>query len=182
VKAILLAAGRGVRAGGPKAWAMHDGRPLLECQLRFLLTRFSPERISVSIQKEWEPRCRALSAGARWIAVDPDAPALASAIALLDGTPDWTFLHHVDMPVWEPALFDRLASRAAEDAGVEAVIPTFENRGGHPVLLSPAAVAAMAELDPAKHRLDHWLRARRVARVETDWPCVVENWNEGIAR
>lgn len=180
MKALLLAAGRGARAGGPKAWAIHDGRPLLENQLEFLLSRFRPDEISISIQQDWLERCRALSVGVRWIAVDPDAPALASLIALLPGAPDWAYLYHVDMPVWEPALFDLLAARAAEDQGLEAVVPTYEGRGGHPVLLAPAAIAALEKLDPSKHRLDQWLRERRVARVATELSCVVENWNAGV--
>lgn len=179
MRALLLAAGRGKRAGGPKAWLPHDGRTLLETQVSFLLTRFRPEEVFVSIQADWMERCRGIASGVRWIPADPDAPAFASLRLLLEagsGYRDWAYAYHVDMPVWEPALFDALASAAA-DTDAEAVVPVFESRGGHPVLLSPSAQKALLSLDPSQGRLDSWLAGRKVARVVVELPCALENWN-----
>jgi CTP:molybdopterin cytidylyltransferase MocA len=183
VRALLLAAGRGKRAGGPKAWLAHDGRTLLEAQVSFLLSRFRPEEVFVSIQADWMERCRGLASTVRWIPADPDAPAFASLKLLLEAGgayKDWAYAHHVDMPVWESGLFDALATAASEaPSGVEAVVPRFEGRRGHPVLLSPSAQKALRALDAATGRLDRWLGAAHVEEVETDLPCVRENWNEG---
>ena len=60
------------------------------------------------------------------------------------------------------------------------MIPTFGGRGGHPVLLSPAALDAIGRLDPRKDRLDAWLRTRKTVRVETEHACAVANWNAGV--
>lgn len=181
MRALLLAAGRGRRAGGPKAWLPHDGRTLLETQVSFLLTRFRPEEVFVSIQADWMERCRGLASTVRWIPADPDAPAFSSLSLLLEAGgayKDWAFAHHVDMPVWEPSLFDALASAVAEaEESVEAVVPKFEGRRGHPVLLSPAAQKSLRALDPKEGRLDQWLSKARVAEVETGLPCARENWN-----
>lgn len=169
-RSFLLAAGHGRRAGGPKAWLARDGRTLLERQLDFLVPRFGAKEVFVSVQEPWLPRCRALAADVRWIAVDPDAEAIDSLrdLARAAGTPDWTFVHHVDMPVWEPAVFDAL-----RPGDFDAAAPRFEGRRGHPVLLSPGAAGALETMT----RLDVWLRGRRVREVDVPFPCVRENWN-----
>ena len=178
-RSCLLAAGRGRRAGGPKAWLVHDGRTLLETQLAFLLRHFEPSGIAVSIQEDWLTRCLAIHSGVRWVPVDPDAPALASLQALLRAGPprSWAFLHHVDMPVWEDALFAALSRAAEESPEVEALIPTRGGRGGHPILLSRSVVAAVTALDPLQDRLDHWLQGRKALRLELPFDCILENWN-----
>jgi len=181
LQAYLLAAGRGRRAGGPKAWRDCAGRPLLERQIEFLRGVIPTGGIAASVQAGWEERCRALRGGVRWVAVDPAAPALASVLALAKALPldRWTFLLHVDMRVWEPGIFRALAGRipAAESAGVEALVPVQAGRRGHPVLLSPRLKEALAALDPARDRLDLWLRSRRVAEIEAASPCIHDNWN-----
>ncbi len=177
----LLAAGHGRRAGGPKAWREVDGRSLLERHVTFLSSR-AAFRAAISVQPGWLERCRTLGgspSGVTWVAVDPDRAPLASLIALLAAVPldVWSFVYHVDMPLWDDAPFDRLLE-ARETAGdVDAIVPVFEGRGGHPVLLSPRVAGALAGLDPDADRLDHWLRERRVYRVDVDMPIVGENWN-----
>lgn len=166
MQALLLAAGHGKRAGGPKAWQVRDGKTLLERQLAFLLSRFAPADVHVSIQAAWLDRCRAL-APVDWVPVDPDLPAFDSLLALREKAKrDWSSVHHVDMPVWEPALWDAL-----KPADCDAVVPAFEGRRGHPVLLAPRA-------DLSKHsRLDEWLRQATVLTVDVPFACVRENWN-----
>ncbi|MDE2291022.1 MAG: nucleotidyltransferase family protein [Elusimicrobia bacterium] len=182
-RSYLLAAGRGSRAGGPKAWLESEGRPLLARQLEFLLGMFPPDAVAVSVQEGWLDRCRALNADVRWVPVDPDASPLAALKALLAASPleSWAFLHHVDMPVWDGGLWGFLASFASgSEEAPEAVVPAYGGRGGHPVLLSPRLAGGLAALDPERDRLDVWLRSRRVRRIEVPYPCAVENWNEGV--
>lgn len=174
-RAYLLAAGRGKRAGGPKAWLARDGVTLLERQLRFLAALLPPHRLSVSIQAGWEERCLALMPGARFIPVDPDAPAFAAFRALLADRPlkGWSSLHHVDMPVWETELFS-----LPTDDDHDAVVPVYGGLGGHPVLLHERLDAQLRALDAATGRLDHFLKSRAVLRRPTPHACAAENWNE----
>lgn len=180
-QAYLLAAGRGTRAGGPKAWLDNQGRPLLKTQLDFLLEVFDPERVAVSIQPTWTPKCRGLNERVKWIAVDPDASPLASLQSLLKAVPmvRWSFVHHVDQPVWETALFQMLLRETA-GAKASVIVPTNGGRRGHPVLLSHGLGPAILELDPAEDRLDSFLRAKAACEIEVPFPCVLENWNEGV--
>lgn len=179
----LLAAGLGTRAGGPKAWLEHEGKSLLARQLEFLLKRFPPTSLAVSVQEAWLDRCRGLHPLVQWVPVDPAAPPLGAFKALLGVMPisAWAFLYHVDMPVWDDELFYLLSSHRPKggERPAEAIVPVHAGRAGHPVLLSPELADQLAALDPAGDRLDHWLRGRRVHRVEVAQSCVVENWNEG---
>ena len=179
----LLAAGRGKRAGGPKAWQDYNGEPLLKKHIDFLLTRLDPQRITISIQADWVSQCRRLCERANWVPADPDAPAMDSLIRLLKAVRmiKWSFIYHVDHPVWEPRLFDALLSRTA-GAEAHAFAPTYNGRRGHPVLVSHGLGPDMLALDPQKDRLDAFLRTRRVEEVPVDFPCVIENWNESVPR
>ncbi|MBI4055383.1 MAG: NTP transferase domain-containing protein [Elusimicrobia bacterium] len=178
----LLAAGRGERAGGPKAWRPYQGRSLLEKQLEFLLAEFSPEKIGISIQEAWKERCSQLHSQIHWIPVDPEAAPLGTLQTLLKLLPlrNWGFVYHVDMPVWEPRLFDviRRQIASARQNGTEAIVPIYKGRRGHPVLLSPPTQSALLVLDPATARLDDWLRGQKVQTVEVPWGCILENWNQ----
>lgn len=182
LQVYLLAAGRGRRAGGPKAWRDCGGEPLLARQLTFLRKVAPARRIAVSMQAGWERRCRLLEPAAVWAAVSPDAPAMASVLALARALPleRWTFLLHVDMRVWEAEVFRLLAEGvgAAEEVGCEALLPAQGGRRGHPVLLSPALKAGLEALDPERDRLDDWLRSRRVREVAVPYACVHDNWNK----
>ncbi len=169
----LLAAGRGQRAGGPKAWGPYAGKTLLEAQLGFLATVTAPENVDIAIQAEWLERCRALSPRVNWIAADPDASPLSSLQALLRASPRAdSFVIHVDMPV-----FDLRVWRALEAAGGDAV-PAYEGRRGHPVLLTAATFDAAARLDPATDRLDKFLHGRAVAEVPVATDVILANLNE----
>ena len=179
----LLAAGWGTRAGGPKAWLEEEGKSLMARQFEFLLHRFPPSSIAVSIQADWLERCRAIHPDVNWVPVDPDASPLASLQALLASLPmtAWSFVFHVDMPVWEEELFYLLASHLprVDVEPAEALLPTHNGRGGHPVFLSPGIAAHLAALDPVTGRLDQFLKTRRVRHVEVPYPCILENWNAG---
>lgn len=167
----LLAAGRGKRAGGPKAWLERDGRPLLQRQLDF--TRSLGLKTVVSIQHDWRERCLELDSSASFVPVDPDAPAMASLQALLKSSSSAPALvWHVDMPVWEKGLIDALAA-----AGGTAV-PVHDGRRGHPVSLSAADAEAVLELPQDTGRLDEFLRGR-AKEVPVPYPCIHENWNDG---
>ena len=178
----LLAGGNGARSGGPKAWRSYEGKSLLERHISFLLGRFAPENIAVSIQAPWKDRCLKIHPKVRWVAEDPQLPPMSAIQALFDAMPlkTWAFLYHVDMPVWEPALFEALAGRIAisDQKGIEALAPIFQGRKGHPILLSPRLGSEIAALDATKDRMDLWLRSRREDTVDVPFACIHENWNQ----
>lgn len=176
IRVRLLAAGRGRRAGGPKAWGPYGGKTMLEVQLGFLSTVTAAENIDIAVQAEWLERCRQLSPRVNWVAADPDGSALSSLQALLAASPRArSFVIHVDMPV-----FDLRVWRALAGAPGDAV-PVHGGRRGHPVLLSAETLDEAAQLDPVTGRLDAFLRGRSVAEVPVDTDVIFANLNEARA-
>jgi CTP:molybdopterin cytidylyltransferase MocA len=183
----ILAAGRGQRAGGPKAWQVHEGKSLLERHVDFLRHRVPAKYIAVSIQEEWLQRCHALQEDIHWVPANPDMSPLSSLQLLAQQLPltRWTFLYHVDMPLWSASVFTQLQSaisspsEGSDGDKAEAIVPTYRGRGGHPILLSPRLAVALQKLDPRQDRLDHWLRQRQTTRCEVTDSIIHQNWNRG---
>ena len=173
-RVLLLAAGRGRRAGGPKAWRDFAGKPLLQEHLEFFGRRLGAESVSASIQARWEERCRALSPSTTWVAADPDAAPLNSLQKLIAASPEArSFILHVDMPVFDFGVYEELWA-----ADGDAVVPVFDGRRGHPVLLSARALAQVSALDARKDRLDVWLRGHGALDVPVSTDLIFRNHNE----
>ena len=172
-RVLLLAAGRGRRSGGPKAWRPYEGTTLLEAQLSFFRGLVG-HNISIAIQNDWLKRCSVLSPEATWVTADPDAYPLASLQKLIAASPAArSFVIHVDMPVFLRTVYEDLWKSDAD-----AVAPTFGGHRGHPVLLSPKALADISRLDPAKDRLDVWLRGQHVVEAPVSSGVIHLNLNE----
>lgn len=182
-EAVVLAAGRSSRMGEPKGLVLVSGRPWLLVQLDALEPQVS--RVTVVLGHDAEVYRRALPELAARVQVvvnpDPDRGPFSSLQCGLrqgaaPGTP--TFVLPVDVPaplapVWA-ALEDGLSTD--REAPVDAAVPVYEGRGGHPVLLSAAFVARLVAADPMS-RLDVELSQSRVARIPVDDPLVRLNLN-----
>jgi CTP:molybdopterin cytidylyltransferase MocA len=176
-RALLLAAGRGRRAGGPKAWRDYEGTTILEAHLNFFRGLIGAASVSVAIQPEWRERCAALSPETVWVDADPDAAPLDSLQRLIAASPSArSFVLHVDMPVFEPEVYEALWAR-----GEEILVPVCEGRRGHPVLLAGTALARTLRLDPKTDRLDAWLRTQGVFEVPVAAGAILRNLNEAAA-
>ncbi|MBI5837471.1 MAG: nucleotidyltransferase family protein [Candidatus Eisenbacteria bacterium] len=198
---VVLAAGEGRRAGGPKAWKLVRGRPWLAHQLEAL----SELRLAsiVAVLGEPPPETpRGLLAGLRWaINLRPElGPFSSLQIGLSESPPDMpVFVLPVDVPVPGLPVFEALCGafhaawkrRVVPAAGAAAgrrtgspllaAVPLFKGRGGHPVLLAAEACGELLRMDVASPgaRLDVWLRSQgpRITRLETGDERVVTNLN-----
>jgi molybdopterin-guanine dinucleotide biosynthesis protein A len=176
-RVLLLAAGHGRRAGGPKAWRKFAGKTLLEVQLDFFRGLVGPAGISVAIQDEWRERCVKLSPETVWAAANPDSTPLDSLQRLIAASPSArSFVLHVDMPVFGRSIYESLLNATGD-----AVVPTFDGHRGHPVLLSPVALDEIKRLDPVTGRLDSWLRKTHTIEVAVSTDAIFRNMNEAAA-
>jgi CTP:molybdopterin cytidylyltransferase MocA len=175
-RVLLLAAGHGRRAGGPKAWMPRDGKPLVEAQLDFLMKVTLPEKIAVAIQGEWLDYCRDLNSKVLWVPVNPDLPPLASLQALIRAAKiERSFILHVDMPVFDDGVFAKLAA-AKGDA-----VPSYKEKRGHPVLLTTITLLDVVRLNPETDRLDEFLGRRGIESVPVESELILSNLNEAVA-
>lgn len=176
-RVLLLAAGRGRRAGGPKAWRPHGDTTLLGAHLRFFDGFLGPGALSVSIQEEWRLRCVALSAKTTWVVADPEASPLSSLRRLIAASPPVrSFVLHVDMPVFAKAVYEALSEVCGH-----AVVPVHGGRRGHPVLLSASALDEVSRLDPSRDRLDVFLRGGAAVEVPVATGLIHRNLNEPLS-
>jgi CTP:molybdopterin cytidylyltransferase MocA len=156
---VLLAAGRGTRAGGPKAWRAIRQRPFVAFQLERVRRSFhGPIRVVLGREAaiERDLACLGLDAQTDVVLADDDATMFASLRAGLCDVVGRALVHPIDCP-WPSATHTVLADAMDAHPNARAAMPTWNDRGGHPVLLSAPLVASIHDLDPTS-RLDHVLR------------------------
>lgn len=165
--AIVLAAGAGRRFGGGKLAAPFRGEPLLAHAVRAACA--SPaERVIVVAAPDLDCGDTGRAEVLR-LASDSLSASLRAGLEAA-GQCDGAFVFLGDMPLVPHGMAARLANAIGP---AHAALPRCEGRPGHPVLLSPAAMAeAVAQLhgDEGMGRL---LRGRAdVVFVESDDPGV----------
>jgi CTP:molybdopterin cytidylyltransferase MocA len=195
---VLLAAGRSARLGRPKGLVVVDGRAWLERQLaafaacggRRAVVVLGHARDEYAATLPWiasaltdEARVESVSVSAL-TNDDPDRGPFSSlqigVAALLRSDPSLTaaFVLPIDVPPPDARVWRALAERI--DGDVDAVVPVFDGRGGHPVLCAAALLrdVVATPCDAADARLDAKLRAcARVDRVDVDDARVAMNLN-----
>jgi len=167
--------------GEPKGLVLFRGRPWIESQLAALDGR----RVAVVLGHD----------GPRYLEAIPDLPNRAELVvnpdpdrgpfsslqvglaAVSASTAGPAFVLPVDVPAASVGVWQALEQ--ALDPELDAAIPVFEGRGGHPVLLAPPFIARLCAQDPAspEARLDLALRSAKARRVPTDDPRVRMNLN-----
>ena len=153
--AVVLAAGASSRWGDtPKALADLGGVTALGRILRSI--RRSGVELARVVLGARAPEIRAGRLPPELPTIEwVDAPGwrsgrTASIQAGLGGLPPEreVLLWPVDHPLVEPATVERLLEVADRDAIAVWILPEYQGRGGHPVLLKPAAWQAIFDLAP----------------------------------
>ena len=164
--AVVLAAGRGARVGGPKALLTLDGETFLARVAR-LLRRPGVERVTAVLGHEAD-RVR------REVGLPPDVGAivnerhsegmLTSIWAGLDDAEtagaDGVLVHPVDHPMIDPATVDAVIG--ALQRGATIAVPSYAGRRGHPAGFARGAWAALRGATPDEG-------ARGVLARHPDW-------------
>ena len=152
IHAIILAAGRGARMGGPKALLTLDGETFLARVARLLL-RPGVERVTAVLGHEADRvrREAALPTNVLTIVNERHAEGmLTSILAGLDQAEaagaDAVLVHPVDHPLIDPAIVDAVV--AALVNGAIIAVPSHEGRRGHPAGFARAAWATLRGTAP----------------------------------
>jgi molybdenum cofactor cytidylyltransferase len=141
VAAVVLAAGRSTRMGGPnKLLAEIGGRPLARIAAeQALASRAKPVIVVTGHERE---RVEAALKGLPVRLVhNPDfaqglGGSVRAGIAAVPGEADGAIVCLGDMPQVDAALIDRLIAAFAPEQGALAVVPTIDGQRGNPVLWS----------------------------------------------
>lgn len=163
--AVVLARGRSRRMGRPKGLCRLPDDP--RCFLARIAALYAALELPLavvttpSLQAGYERALRAEGPGrpVLWIARPGGGGTAATVAAALREVPDAThlWLHPVDVPAVAVATLRRLR-RLSGRRPRAALVPVWEGRSGHPVLLPAAPFAARAGSPPPGAMRD-WLRA-----------------------
>ena len=174
VAAVVLAAGRSTRMGGPnKLLADLHGKPLVRIVAEQALASRASPVIVVTGHQQMEVQ-RALAGLDVHFVHNPDyAEGLASSvktgIAAVGDNADGAIVCLGDMPLIDASLINRLIAAFAPDRGALIAVPTHEGRRGNPVLWSRRFFAELMTLDGdtgARHLIGR--HAEAVAQVPVD--------------
>jgi molybdenum cofactor cytidylyltransferase len=152
VAAIVLAAGRSTRMGGPnKLLAEIGGKPLVRIAAeQALASRARPVVVVTGHQRDQVEA--ALKGLAVKIVHNPDfaeglSTSLKVGIAALPADVDGTIVCLGDMPQVDAALIDRLVGAFDPEKGALVVVPTIAGKRGNPVVWSRRFFGDLAKLD-----------------------------------
>ncbi len=172
---IVLAAGRGVRMGGPKALLALGGVTLVERHIQRLL-EVGCGRVVVIVRPDVAGLLATLGRGqVSLLAAETAAPSetLAVGVRALGGLTS-AVVTPVDLLPPPAAVYGALLGALAE--GASAATPTHGGRDGHPVALAGSALAPYLKSAPILRDVLRSLRDRR--RVEVGTPSVLGDWDE----
>ncbi|MFH1017818.1 MAG: nucleotidyltransferase family protein [Pseudomonadota bacterium] len=195
---ILLCGGKSSRMGQPKGLIDAKGKPFLERQL----DRFRDaggKRVVVVLGYDMQPYVQALSwlsaAPGIWTERDglfrsvvvntlpqygPFSSITSGAEIVLARKDRGAFILPVDVPAADKDVWEKLVNSFS--GPVQACLPVFKGRGGHPVLLARTFLLALLHIpvDSPEARLDRQLRTidqDQVARVFVNDERILKNMN-----
>ncbi|HEX4555716.1 MAG TPA: molybdopterin-binding/glycosyltransferase family 2 protein [Xanthobacteraceae bacterium] len=185
IAAIVLAAGRSTRMGGPnKLLADVGGRPLVRIAVEeALASRAQPVVVVTGHQRE---QVEAALKGLPVILThNPDfaqglSTSLKAGLAALPAGADGAIVCLGDMPQVDAGLIDRLVAAFEPEKGALVVVPTIAGKRGNPVVWSRRFFADLSRLDGdvgARHLIGAYPEAvvevpvtGRAAFVDVDTP------------
>jgi CTP:molybdopterin cytidylyltransferase MocA len=190
-RVIILAAGRGLRAGGPKAlhrlrdeawWKVQAGRiATIGLPTTWVISRRVQDGMvhdggpppGAVLADEMAPMFASVLAGARAVQSQSDESRHGGSPPIRG-----IFILPVDVPAPDKDVFDALSTAMANRADIAAAIPTCSGKHGHPVYLAWSFVHArlLGETHGPGARLDNLIGQSRI-EVDVADPSVLENLN-----
>jgi molybdenum cofactor cytidylyltransferase len=98
---------------------------------------------------------------------------LQTGIKILQ-TDAYCFFQNIDNPFTSAKLLKELITYKAS---AEVILPTFQNKTGHPVLLSPVVTQAILKEKNSDIRIDQFLKKFDIKRIETSDSSILTNIN-----
>ena len=182
--AILLAAGRSERMGAFKPLLPFGKKTVVEACINYL-REGGIENIVVVVGHRPDEIREQLKTSSLSFAVNPDADSemsvsIACGVLQLPETMPATLIALVDHPAIPGSVVTAL--RREWEKGARLVLPTWERRGGHPVLIDLNLRNELLNLDPARGLKGLFdLHQHEVRRVPVDSPYIardMDTWDD----
>ena len=178
VTAIVLAAGESRRMGRLKPLLAFGKGTVIEAVVRSLKACPVDEILVVTGHRSPE----IAAALATWnvhLVENPDYRAgmlssIQRGVQAADPQTDWLILALADQPHIPPAVVEQLLAEAGQELGV--LIPTFEGRRGHPILIHASCREEIAALPPEGGLRQLWAqRPELVRHIPVASPAVLQD-------
>jgi len=182
--AILLAAGQSSRMGAFKPLLPFGNKTVIECCIDYLREGGVDEIVVVVGHRADEIRQK-LSGLSVHFALNPDptsemGASIAAGIQQLPGSTKTTLIALTDHPAVPATIVKTLITAWAN--GARLVIPTWQNRGGHPVLIDLSFKPELLSLSSSGGLRALFQNHRgEVQRVEVDSPFIardMDTWDD----
>jgi CTP:molybdopterin cytidylyltransferase MocA len=192
---IILSAGRSSRAGvssphkGLRLWPDEKGVPLFRVHFEKFLEAGGGSAVLVLGHRREEfdsaleqLRCADATSDVLKVVINPDpdrGPFSSIQGGLSEGlksNADWFWILPVDTAPNDA--FEGITRAVEMNLDIDAFVPEFEGRGGHPILISRGFAQVLCQSD-AGHRLDHLLMvSKKVKRVIMSDSRILSNLND----
>ena len=187
VAALILAAGRSKRMGAFKPLLPFGTQTVIESCIDYLRQASVEQIVVVLGHRAEEIKHRLVHLPVQFaLNPDPDSEMNASIVAGLqkvDTNTKATLIALADHPAVPPAVVSTLIDEWKK--GAPLVIPTWQSRGGHPVLIDLRYRAELENLDPSRGlRALFDAHANEVKRLPVDSPFVardMDTWDDYAA-
>lgn len=178
---IILSAGSSVRAGSHKALLMFDAERTFIQKIAETYSLAGVEHVVVVINAELNQliKERNLVLPEMALLVINENPELGRFNSLQTGIKhlkpgNYSFFQNIDNPFTSKTV---LAALLQNKDLAEVIIPAFEGKSGHPVLLSPKVAESIAKSADNQQRIDEFLRNFHVKKVEVSDGSILANIN-----
>jgi len=184
VTAILLAAGQSRRMGAFKPLLPFGKTTVIESCLKYLTTG-GVDSVVVVVGYRADDIREQLSNYSVLFAVNPDpasemAASIAAGVRKVPDSAGALLISPADCPAIPPAVIASI--RGEWSKGYRLVKPTWQGRGGHPVLVDLSFRADLLELEPATGLKGFFERhTNDVRRIEVDSPYIardLDTWDD----
>jgi molybdenum cofactor cytidylyltransferase len=184
VAAILLAAGQSRRMGAFKPLLRFGESTVIESCVDYL-SKGGVDSFVVVVGYRAEDIRKQLSSQRLTFAINPDptsemSASIAAGIALVPESAGAVIISPVDYPAIPASVVSTLIAEWSK--GHQLVKPTWQGRGGHPVLVDLSLRTDLQSLDPAKGLKGLFDQHQtRVTRVEVPSPYIardIDTWDD----
>jgi molybdenum cofactor cytidylyltransferase len=184
IAAIILAAGRSSRMGAFKPLLPWGKQTIIQSCINYLRAGGADQIVVVVGHRADEIRQHLNSASVTFaVNSDPDSEmteSIKQAVSQLADNVEATLITPVDYPAVSPETVARIISEWSN--GSRLIKPTYQNRGGHPVLIDLSLRTELRELSPTlglKSLFD--THRNEVKRVAVDCPYIardIDTWDD----